>query len=227
MLCVKSKSIESSPWPHGSLTVSALIIYGIQNWRVMVFLVWSFVWCSNWIAMTFFTANSGSNSPFLIRWMLLPMIRSLLNNMYEMENFLKQTDDINWTVVRPPGLKIYQPQVGSTISFLDIYHIYKYIHILYITIGSLLLLQCPLDHHTFSVFFLLFSKPTSSSLMKVIMSLMKMVCRSVRLCREEMWLVSCSLCSVTMLGWRKLLLLSPNEFVLNFIITFTSLAKSF
>lgn len=70
-----------------------------------VFMVWSFDWCSNWIAMTFFTANSGSNSSFLIRFMLLPMIRSVLNNMYEMENFLNQTDDINWTVVRPPGLK--------------------------------------------------------------------------------------------------------------------------
>lgn len=64
-----------------------------------------FVWCSNWIVMTLFTANSGTNSSFLIRFMLLPMIRSVLNNMYEMENFLKQTDDINWTVVRPPGLK--------------------------------------------------------------------------------------------------------------------------
>lgn len=55
--------------------------------------------------MTLFTANSGTNSSFLIRFMLLPMIRSVLNNMYDMENFLKQTDDINWTVVRPPGLK--------------------------------------------------------------------------------------------------------------------------
>ncbi|XP_051981575.1 flavin reductase (NADPH)-like [Xyrauchen texanus] len=49
--------------------------------------------------------NTGTNSSFLIRFMLLPMIRSVLNNMYEMENFLKQTEDINWTVVRPPGLK--------------------------------------------------------------------------------------------------------------------------
>ncbi|XP_026108716.1 flavin reductase (NADPH) isoform X2 [Carassius auratus] len=49
--------------------------------------------------------NSGSNSSYFIRFMLLPMIRSVLNNMYEMENLLKQTEDINWTVVRPPGLK--------------------------------------------------------------------------------------------------------------------------
>lgn len=49
--------------------------------------------------------NSGSQSPFLIRFLLLPMIRSVLTNMYQMEQFLQQTTDINWTVVRPPGLK--------------------------------------------------------------------------------------------------------------------------
>ncbi|XP_055056757.1 flavin reductase (NADPH) [Misgurnus anguillicaudatus] len=49
--------------------------------------------------------NSGTNASYLIRFMLLPMIRSVLSNMYEMETFLTQTDDINWTVVRPPGLK--------------------------------------------------------------------------------------------------------------------------
>lgn len=49
--------------------------------------------------------DSGKQSPFIIRFMLLPMIRSLLTNMYEMENTLQKTDDINWTVVRPPGLK--------------------------------------------------------------------------------------------------------------------------
>uniref|UniRef100_A0A3Q1BIV6 NAD(P)-binding domain-containing protein n=1 Tax=Amphiprion ocellaris TaxID=80972 RepID=A0A3Q1BIV6_AMPOC len=49
--------------------------------------------------------NSGAQSPFLIRFLLLPMIRRVLSNMYEMEQFLQKTDDINWTVVRPPGLK--------------------------------------------------------------------------------------------------------------------------
>ncbi|XP_070690132.1 flavin reductase (NADPH)-like [Pempheris klunzingeri] len=49
--------------------------------------------------------NSGTQSSFLIRFLLLPMIRSTLTNMYEMEQFLQKTDDINWTVVRPPGLK--------------------------------------------------------------------------------------------------------------------------
>ncbi|CAJ1069211.1 flavin reductase (NADPH)-like [Xyrichtys novacula] len=49
--------------------------------------------------------NSGSKSSYLIRFLLLPMIRSVLANMYEMEQSLQKTDDINWTVVRPPGLK--------------------------------------------------------------------------------------------------------------------------
>ncbi|XP_037338065.2 uncharacterized protein LOC119224801 isoform X1 [Pungitius pungitius] len=49
--------------------------------------------------------NSGVQSPYLIRFLLLPMIRSVLTNMHEMEQFLQKTEDINWTVVRPPGLK--------------------------------------------------------------------------------------------------------------------------
>ncbi|XP_056146126.1 flavin reductase (NADPH)-like [Lampris incognitus] len=48
--------------------------------------------------------NSGTQSPYLIRFLLLPMIRSVLTNMYEMELFLKKKHDISWTVVRPPGL---------------------------------------------------------------------------------------------------------------------------
>lgn len=50
-------------------------------------------------------ANSGAQSSFLVRFLLLPMIRSTLTNMHEMEKLLQKTDDVNWTVVRPPGLK--------------------------------------------------------------------------------------------------------------------------
>ncbi|XP_029017715.1 flavin reductase (NADPH)-like [Betta splendens] len=49
--------------------------------------------------------NSGTQSSYFIRFLLLPMIRSVLTNMFEMEQFLQKTEDINWTVVRPPGLK--------------------------------------------------------------------------------------------------------------------------
>lgn len=51
------------------------------------------------------SANSGAQSSLLIRFLLLPLIRSVLNNMHEMEQTLLKTEDINWTVVRPPGLK--------------------------------------------------------------------------------------------------------------------------
>lgn len=59
------------------------------------------------IAMTswYTEPNSGAQSPFLIRNLLLPMIRNLLSNMYEMEASLLATEDLDWTVVRPPGLK--------------------------------------------------------------------------------------------------------------------------
>lgn len=49
--------------------------------------------------------DSGTQASYLIRFLLLPMIRSVLSNMYEMETFLKNNNDISWTVVRPPGLK--------------------------------------------------------------------------------------------------------------------------
>lgn len=49
--------------------------------------------------------NSGTQSSYLIRFLLLPMIRSVLTNMHEMEQYLQKTEDVNWTVVRPPGLK--------------------------------------------------------------------------------------------------------------------------
>ncbi|XP_004072091.1 flavin reductase (NADPH) [Oryzias latipes] len=62
---------------------------------------------SRLIAMTswYTEPNSGTQSSYLIRFLLLPMIRSVLSNMYEMEQSLAKTQDINWTVVRPPGLK--------------------------------------------------------------------------------------------------------------------------
>ncbi|XP_062307132.1 flavin reductase (NADPH)-like [Osmerus eperlanus] len=49
--------------------------------------------------------ESGSQASYLIRFLLLPMIRSVLSNMFEMEHYLKKTEEVNWTVVRPPGLK--------------------------------------------------------------------------------------------------------------------------
>ncbi|MGH0188422.1 UNVERIFIED_CONTAM: hypothetical protein FKN15_029691 [Acipenser sinensis] len=71
------------------------------------------------IAMTswYTEPNSGTQSSYLIRFFLLPMIRSVLTNMHQMETFLQQNcDDINWTVVRPPGL---MNQPASAKEFLS------------------------------------------------------------------------------------------------------------
>ncbi|XP_060763016.1 uncharacterized protein YwnB-like isoform X3 [Neoarius graeffei] len=59
------------------------------------------------IAMTswYTDPNSGTRASFCIRFMLLPVIRNILSNMYEMEKLLEKTEDIDWTVVRPPGLQ--------------------------------------------------------------------------------------------------------------------------
>lgn len=64
-----------------------------------------FLRVSLYLSLFLLLANSGTQSSYLIRFLLLPLIRSVLANMYEMEEFLQKTEDINWTVVRPPGLK--------------------------------------------------------------------------------------------------------------------------
>lgn len=58
------------------------------------------------------TATDGE--PFIIRWILRPLIiGNLLHNMGEMEDYLnKECQDINYTVVRPPGLT-NQPSTGN------------------------------------------------------------------------------------------------------------------
>lgn len=59
------------------------------------------------ITMTsWYTApGSSASGPFFIRYLLVPMIQSVLTNMYEMESILTKTEGIDWTVVRPPGLQ--------------------------------------------------------------------------------------------------------------------------
>ncbi|KAF5906631.1 flavin reductase (NADPH)-like, partial [Clarias magur] len=59
------------------------------------------------IAMTswYTDPNSANKASYFVRYLLLPIIRSVLSNMYEMEKNLEKIDDMNWTVVRPPGLQ--------------------------------------------------------------------------------------------------------------------------
>ncbi|XP_075060298.1 flavin reductase (NADPH)-like [Mixophyes fleayi] len=50
--------------------------------------------------------SSAQNSSFFVRNLLIPLIKSVLTNMFEMEKYLeKECSDLNWTVVRPPGLQ--------------------------------------------------------------------------------------------------------------------------
>ena len=41
----------------------------------------------------------------MVRYVLLPLIRSVLTDMFHMETALQGVHDLNWTVVRPPGLQ--------------------------------------------------------------------------------------------------------------------------
>ncbi|KAG8593630.1 hypothetical protein GDO81_000909 [Engystomops pustulosus] len=50
--------------------------------------------------------SSAQNASFFVRNLLVPLIKSVLTNMFEMEKYLeKECSDLNWTVVRPPGLQ--------------------------------------------------------------------------------------------------------------------------
>lgn len=59
------------------------------------------------VVMTSFYTDivSGSNGGFLVNWILIPIIKRVLMNMREMEQWLEaEVDDLDWTVVRPGGL---------------------------------------------------------------------------------------------------------------------------
>lgn len=59
------------------------------------------------ITMTswFTDSKSLTGTSAVFRLFLLMAIQSVLSNMYEMEHFLKGVHNIDWTVVRPPGLR--------------------------------------------------------------------------------------------------------------------------
>lgn len=67
-------------------------------------------WC--FIIYPVSTANSLTGTASVFRLFLLTTIQSVLSNMYEMEHYLKQVNNIDWTVVRPPGLR-NEPATGG------------------------------------------------------------------------------------------------------------------
>ena len=56
--------------------------------------------CHSWYT----EEQSRANGSLLIRWILIPMIKTVLNNMRETELWLESESDIDFTVVRPAGL---------------------------------------------------------------------------------------------------------------------------
>lgn len=65
-----------------------------------------------WYSDTSVAANSG----FFVNWLLVPFLRPVLDGMYKMEQYLESScQDINYTVVRPPGLKS-SPLTGKEMS---------------------------------------------------------------------------------------------------------------
>ncbi|XP_072921379.1 flavin reductase (NADPH) [Hemitrygon akajei] len=74
---------------------------------------------TSWYTQT----ESSEKASFMVRWMLIPMIRTLLNNMYEMENYLnKECEDLDWTTVRPPNLQT-APETDKEILTHDGYFV--------------------------------------------------------------------------------------------------------
>ncbi|XP_053559346.1 uncharacterized protein LOC128649864 [Bombina bombina] len=62
--------------------------------------------------------GSGQNSSFFVRNLLIPLIKSVLTNMHEMEQYLeKECSDLNWTVVRPPGLQNYPASDKEIVTY--------------------------------------------------------------------------------------------------------------
>jgi len=47
---------------------------------------------------------SRAQAPFILRWTLIPYIRTILDNMRETEVWLEEQEGIDFTVVRPAGL---------------------------------------------------------------------------------------------------------------------------
>eukprot|EP00397_Hematodinium_sp_SG-2012_P044370 GEMP01049545.1.p1 GENE.GEMP01049545.1~~GEMP01049545.1.p1 ORF type:complete len:218 (+),score=41.70 GEMP01049545.1:236-889(+) len=59
------------------------------------------VLCHSWYT----TEESQGNAPFFLRWTLIVLIKTILTNMRETELWLEsECKDIDYTVVRPPGL---------------------------------------------------------------------------------------------------------------------------
>lgn len=57
------------------------------------------------ITFSKFSVSTATDRGFFVRWLLIPFLRPILLNMREMEIYLDTScQDIDYTIVRPPGL---------------------------------------------------------------------------------------------------------------------------
>jgi len=83
------------PSVTGYLEVTKNVVSAMKDSSVSRLVV-----CHSWYTKE----DSRSKAWFPIRWFLLPMIKTVLNNMYETEIWLNSEADVDFTVVRPAGL---------------------------------------------------------------------------------------------------------------------------
>jgi len=65
--------------------------------------------------------TTAENQSFIIRWFLIPFLRPVLVNMREMEEYLESEAclDIDYTIVRPPGLATGPPSGNDVTAEFD------------------------------------------------------------------------------------------------------------
>eukprot|EP00088_Acartia_fossae_P018163 TRINITY_DN20461_c0_g1_i1.p1 TRINITY_DN20461_c0_g1~~TRINITY_DN20461_c0_g1_i1.p1 ORF type:complete len:215 (+),score=45.35 TRINITY_DN20461_c0_g1_i1:39-683(+) len=79
-----------------------------------------FVACHSWYT----EEKSRGEAPWYLRWTLIPMIKTVLNNMRETEVWLDaEAKDIDYTVVRPPGLTNSAMDEGEIKVSVDEFHV--------------------------------------------------------------------------------------------------------
>eukprot|EP00091_Calanus_sinicus_P002308 TRINITY_DN12331_c0_g1_i1.p1 TRINITY_DN12331_c0_g1~~TRINITY_DN12331_c0_g1_i1.p1 ORF type:complete len:214 (-),score=68.47 TRINITY_DN12331_c0_g1_i1:139-780(-) len=83
------------PAVTGYLEVTKNVVSAMKSSSVSRLVV-----CHSWYT----EEESRGKAMFLIRWILLPMIKTVLNNMRETEVWLDAEADVDYTVVRPAGL---------------------------------------------------------------------------------------------------------------------------
>ncbi|XP_071085039.1 flavin reductase (NADPH)-like [Haliotis cracherodii] len=74
---------------------------------------------SRYVGMSAWGTKHDPGLPWIIRWVLRPLfLRNILPNMAEMEDYLSEScTDIDYTVVRPPGLTNDQASGKEALAF--------------------------------------------------------------------------------------------------------------